>query len=56
MRQVEDRVFFDMDEASINPYLQGLFQPLEIWKSADTRSKVASSLDKSWLNFIAKRI
>jgi SAM-dependent methyltransferase len=56
MRQVEDRFFFDMNEASIKPYLEGLFHPLEIWKSADTRSKVAPSPDKSWLNFIARRI
>ncbi len=56
MRQVEDRFFFDMNEASIEPYLKGLFHPLEVWKSADTRSKVAPSLDKSWLNFIARRI
>lgn len=56
MREVEDRFFFDMNEASIEPYLQGLFNPLEIWKSADTRSKVAPSPDKSWLNFIARRV
>ena len=56
MRRTEDRVFFDMDEGSIEPYLKGLFAPLEIWKSADTRSTVAPSPDKSWLNFIAKRI
>ncbi len=56
MRQTEDRIFFDMDEASIEPYLKKLFVPLEIWKSADTRSTVAPSPDKSWLNFIAKRI
>ncbi len=56
MREVEDRFFFDMNKASIEPYLQGLFNPLEIWKSADTRSKVAPSPDKSWLNFIARRV
>ena len=56
MRQTEDRIFFDMDEANIDPYLKGLFVPLEIWKSADTRSKVAPSPDKSWLNFIVRRI
>lgn len=56
MRQVEDRFFFDMNESSIEPYLRGLFHPLEIWKSADTRSKVAPSPDKSWLNFIARRV
>lgn len=56
MRQTKDRIFFDMDEASIEPYLKGLFVPLEIWKSADTRSNVDPSPAKSWLNFIAKRI
>jgi SAM-dependent methyltransferase len=56
MRRTEDRIFFDMDEISIEPYLKGLFLPLEVWKSADTRSTVAPSPDKSWLNFIARRI
>ena len=56
MRRAEDRNFFDMDEASIVPYLKELFVPLEIWKSADTRSTVAPSPDKSWLHFIARRI
>lgn len=56
MRQVEERSFFDMNETSIKPYLEGLFTPLEIWKSADSRSSVAASPDKSWLNIIAKRI
>lgn len=56
MRQVEERIFFDMNEKAIQPYLEGLFDPMEIWKSEDTRSTVASSPDKCWLNFIAKRI
>lgn len=56
MRQTEGRIFFDMDEATIEPYLKGLFVPLEIWKSVDTRSTVAPSPDKSWLHFIARRI
>jgi SAM-dependent methyltransferase len=56
MRQAEDRFFFDMNEVNIEPYLKGLFAPLEIWKSDDTRSTVAPSPDKSWLNFIARRI
>lgn len=56
MRQVEDRFFFDMNEATIEPYLKGLFHPLEIWKSADTQSRVAPSPDKAWLHFIAKRL
>ncbi len=56
MRKTEGRLFFDMDESNIRPYLEGLFDPLEIWKSADTRSQVAPSPDKNWLNFIARRI
>ncbi len=56
MRKTEDRFFFDMDKTTIEPYLKGLFIPIEIWKSADTRSTVAASPDKSWLNFIARRI
>ena len=56
MRQADDRLFFDMDEAKIEPYFQGLFRPLEIWKSADTRSVVAPSPDKSWLKVIARRL
>lgn len=56
MRQSEDRIFFDMDETKIEPYLSGLFEPLKIWKNADTRSTVAPSPDKCWLNCIAKCI
>jgi SAM-dependent methyltransferase len=56
MRQEGERFFYDMNEITITPYLQGLFQPLAIWKTADTRSQVAPSPDKSWLNCLAKRI
>ncbi len=30
LRLTEDRIFFDMDEASIEHYLKGLFVPLEL--------------------------
>ena len=56
MRNAGDRIFSDMDEKSILPYLDGLFAPVEIWKSADTRSTVAPSPDRSWLNLIAKSL
>lgn len=56
MRQVDDRFFFDMNEITVAPYLKGFFHPLEIWKSPDSISKIAASPDKSWLNFIAKRV
>lgn len=55
-RKVEDRSFFDMDEKSIGPYIKGLFEPIEIWKTKDVRSQKAPSEDKSWLNLLAKRI
>lgn len=55
LRKEGDRYFFDMNEASIAPYLKGLFEPLEICKMADTRSSVAPSPDKSWLHVIARR-
>jgi SAM-dependent methyltransferase len=55
-REEEDRVFFDMDEKNIENYIKGLFQPIEIWKGEDTRSKIAPSVHKSWLHLIAKRI
>lgn len=54
-RHTEGRIFFDMDEINIEPYLEGLFIPLEIWKSPDTRSTVAPSPEKSWLNLIVQR-
>lgn len=56
MRQAGERLFSDMNEANIQRYLQGLFHPLEIWKDADTRSKIAPSPDNSWLHCIARRI
>lgn len=56
VRQEGDRLFFDMNESSVEPYLKGLFHPLEIWRSADTCSKVTPSPDRSWLNLIARRV
>lgn len=55
-RQMEDRVFFDMDEAKIEPYLKGLFEPLKIWQRADTRNPKYASPHKSWLHVIARKI
>lgn len=52
---VEGREFFNMTETTILPYLQDLFEIIEIWKSDDTRSRVAPSADKSWLNILVKK-
>lgn len=50
-----DRDFYNMTESTILPYFTGLFDLIEIWKMADTRSKVAMSPDKAWLNFIVRK-
>jgi SAM-dependent methyltransferase len=50
-----DRDFYNMTESTVLQYFAGLFDPIEIWKAADTRSKVAMSPDKAWLNFIVRK-
>lgn len=50
-----DRDFYNMTESTVLPYFTGLFDPIDIWKTADTRSKVAMSPDKAWLNFIVRK-
>lgn len=54
-RQTEDRFFFDMTEESIFPYLEGLFEPIEIWKRPDTRFDTPSPR-KHWLFCLARWI
>lgn len=56
MRETEGRVFSDFNETSILPHLEGLFDPLDIWKTADSRSNQAASPSHAWLNFIAKKL
>ena len=56
LRNVDEREFFDMNKTSIQPYLEGLFEPISIWESADTRSSRAPSPRKSWLNILCKTI
>lgn len=55
-RKVEERMFFDMNEDTIEPYIKGLFEPIDIWQSEDTRNNVAASPHKSWLNIICRRL
>lgn len=51
-----DRDFYNMTESIVLQYLAGLFNHIEVWKMADTRSKVTMSPDKAWLNFIVRKI
>lgn len=52
---VEGREFYNMTEATILPYLEGLFEIIEISQMADVRSQVAPSPDNAWLNFIVRK-
>jgi SAM-dependent methyltransferase len=53
-REVDGRVFYDMNEQSILPYLQPHFVPIEIWDTPDNRS-VAPSPHQAWLNILAQK-
>ncbi len=54
-RRVEGRTFYDMNETSILPYLEGLFEVITIWKTADTISWVAPSPANAWLRVLCKK-
>ena len=52
---VEGREFYNMTEVTILPYLKDLFEIIKISQTADTRSQVVPSPNKSWLNFIVRK-
>ncbi len=52
---VKGREFYNMNETTILPYIKGLFEIIEICQTEDTRSQVAPSPDKAWLNFIVRK-
>ncbi len=52
---VKGREFYNMNEATILPYLKDQFEIIEICKTDDTRSQFAPSPDKAFLNFIARK-
>ncbi len=52
----EERDFYNMTENTILLYLTGLFNIIEIWKTADNRSQVAPSPDKALLHILGKKI
>ncbi|MCP5505402.1 MAG: class I SAM-dependent methyltransferase [Chlamydiales bacterium] len=54
-RAVDERDFYDQNEETIAPYLEGLFAPISIWESADTRVQAASPR-QSWLNILCRAI
>jgi hypothetical protein len=44
-----------MDEVSIAPFLKGLFNTLEMWKTEDL-TQIAPSSSKSWLRLVAQKV
>ncbi len=53
----DDRVFYNMNEEKIFPYLSGLFEVIEIRESASlTKNAAASSPSNSWLNILCRKI
>ncbi len=51
-----ERTFFNMDEQSIMPYIDGLFEVVEVWKTPDTTSRVSPSPSKAWLSILCRKI
>lgn len=50
MRWEGERVFSDMTERQITPYLDGLFETIEVWRSRDVRGNGCE-----WLNCVLRR-
>lgn len=50
-----ERDFWHMNEEKVKPYLEGIFEILELWTEKDTRSKVSPSQEGMWLNFIVRK-
>ena len=46
----DNRDFYDMNETTIIPYLEGLFEIIELRKTPDARS-----MDRVWLNLVARK-
>ena len=53
-READGRIFYDMNELSILPYLQPHFVPIEIWAIPDNRS-IAPSPHQAWLNILVQK-
>ena len=50
------RDFWNMDELTILPYLDGLFDVIDLLKSEDVRSNIPARDGSSWLNFIVRKL
>ena len=54
-RKAEGRMFYDLNESKIIPYLEGLFDIIEIWREEDKFSWVALSPANAWLRMLARK-
>ncbi len=50
-----EREFWNMNETTILPYFEELFEVIEIWKEKDARSSISPSPDQAWLHFIVRK-
>lgn len=51
----DGRDFYNMDETTILPYFNDLFEVIKVWQTA-ARNCVAPSPSNAWLNFLVKKI
>lgn len=49
------RDFWNIDEERVSGYIEGLFDPLQIWTEEDTRSQKNPSPDKKIFNFLVRK-
>ncbi|MGE4349917.1 MAG: class I SAM-dependent methyltransferase [Candidatus Berkiella sp.] len=55
-RKAEGRIFYDLNETKLIPYLDGFFDIIKIWREEDKFSWVVPSADNAWLRILAKKI
>jgi SAM-dependent methyltransferase len=53
-READSRIFYDMNEESVLPFMRSFFTPLEIWTTPDNRS-TARSPHQAWLNILVQK-
>lgn len=53
-RFVDTRTFYDMDEEIIQPYLKGLFETIDFWKTFDEGQ--AQNISKAWFNILCRKV
>lgn len=51
--KLDDRDFYNMNEDTIKPYFNGLFEVVKIWTEKSKR--FSPSKESLWLNFIVRK-